>query len=66
MAAAKNQQEVLEYLVKKGANINYVHPVTTMECTNSCSLSIIINRWCYFYLQNGIDMQKKLKRRCFT
>jgi len=28
MAAAKNQQEVLEYLVKKGADINYVHPVT--------------------------------------
>ena len=28
MAAANNQQEVLEYLVKKGADINYVHPVT--------------------------------------
>jgi len=60
MAAAKNQQEVLEYLVKKGANINYVHPVTRWNALIHAAFNN--NKQMVLFLsQNGIDMQKKLK-----
>lgn len=60
MAAAKNQQEVLEYLVKNGANINYVHPVTRWNAFIHAAFNNN-KKMVLFLSENGIDIQKKLK-----
>ena len=39
MAAAKDQMEVLQYLVKKGANINYTHPVTRFNALHHAAFN---------------------------
>jgi len=57
MAAAKNQQEVLEYLVKKGANINYVHPVTRWNALIHAAFNN--NKQMVLFLsQNGLICKK--------
>ena len=60
MAAAKNQEEVLEYLVKKGADVNYVHPVTRWNASIHAAFNNN-QKMVLFLSENGIDMQKKLK-----
>jgi len=60
MAAAKNQMEVLKYLVEKGADISYTHPVTKW---NTFHHAVFNNnkKMVKFLADSGIDIQQKVK-----
>lgn len=60
MAAAKDQMEVLKYLVSKGANINYTHPVTRFNALHHAAFNGD-KKMVKYLLDNGINKQQNLK-----
>jgi ankyrin repeat protein len=60
MAAAKNQMEVLEYLIGKGADISYTHPITRW---NALHHAVFNNnkKMVKFLADAGINIQQKIK-----
>src|SRR5210317_1953130 len=60
ITAAKNQFEILKYLTEKGADINYIHPVTRMTGFHHAAFNG--NKEMAKYLaEKGIDINMKLK-----
>ena len=60
MAAAKNQMEVLKYLVSKGANMAYTHPITRWNEFHHAVFNN--NKVMVKYLADaGINIQQKIK-----
>jgi uncharacterized protein len=60
ITAAKNQFEILKYLTEKGADVNYVHPVTRMSGFHHAAFNG--NKDMAKYLsEHGADVNKKLK-----
>ena len=60
MAAAKNQMEVLKYLVSKGANMAYTHPITRWNAFHHAVFNN--NKEMVKYLADaGINIQQKIK-----
>ena len=60
MAAAKNKLEVMKYLVSKGANITYTHPITRFNALHHAAFNgsePMVN----YLVEIGIDKTKKLK-----
>ena len=60
MAAAKDQMEVLVYLVDKGANINYTHPVTRFNALHHAAFNGD-KEMAKYLVDNGINKQQNLK-----
>jgi len=60
MAAAKDQMEILVYLVKKGANINYTHPVTRFNALHHAAFNGD-KEMAKYLVDNGINKQQNLK-----
>ena len=60
MAAAKDQMEVLQYLVKKGANINYTHPVTRFNALHHAAFNGD-KEMVKYLIDSGINTQQNLK-----
>ena len=60
MAAAKDQMEVLQYLVNKGANINYTHPVTRFNALHHAAFNGD-KEMVKYLIDNGINTQQNLK-----
>ena len=60
MSAAKNQLEVMKYLVSKGANITYTHPITRFNALHHAALNGS-KPMVDFLVEIGIDKTKKLK-----
>ena len=60
MAAAKDQMEILVYLVKKGANINYTHPVTRFNALHHAAFNGD-KEMVKYLVDNGINKQQNLK-----
>ncbi|MFZ8943182.1 MAG: ankyrin repeat domain-containing protein [Methylophilaceae bacterium] len=60
MAAAKDQMEVLVYLVNKGANINYTHPVTRFNALHHAAFNGD-KKMVKYLIDNGINAQQNLK-----
>ena len=59
MSAAKNQMEVMEYLIANGANINYTHPVTRFNALHHAAFNG--NKEMVKYLIDAGVEQKNLK-----
>ena len=60
MTAAKGQLEVMEYLVSKGANITYTHPITEFNALHHAAFNghkAMVD----YLVKIGIDKTKKLK-----
>ena len=60
MAAAKNQLEVMKYLVSKGANISYTHPITKFNALHHAAFNgsqLMVD----YLVEIGIDKSQKLK-----
>ena len=60
MAAAKNQLEVMKYLVSKGSNIAYTHPITKFNALHHAAFNghkAMVD----YLVEIGIDKTKKLK-----
>jgi uncharacterized protein len=60
MTAAKGQLEVMEYLVNKGANITYTHPITEFNALHHAAFNghkAMVD----YLVKIGIDKTKKLK-----
>jgi len=60
MTAAKNQLEVMKYLVTKGANITYTHPITRFNALHHAAFNGSKPMVDYL-VEIGIDKTKKLK-----
>jgi len=60
MAAAKDQMEVLQYLVKKGANINYTHPVTRFNALHHAAFNGD-KEMVKYLIDSGINTKQNLK-----
>ena len=60
MSAAKNQLEVMKYLVSKGANITYTHPITRFNALHHAAFNGS-KPMVDFLVEIGIDKTKKLK-----
>jgi len=60
MAAAKDQMEILVYLVDKGANINYTHPVTRFNALHHAAFNGD-REMAKYLVDNGINKQQNLK-----
>ncbi len=60
MAAAKDQMEVLQYLVNKGANINYTHPVTRFNALHHAAFNGD-KEMVKYLIDSGINTQQNLK-----
>ena len=60
MTAAKNQLEVMKYLVEKGANITYTRPITRFNALNHAAFNGSKPMVDYL-VEIGIDKTKKLK-----
>ena len=60
MTAAKNQLEVMKYLVEKGANISYTHPVTQFNALHHAAFNGSKPMVDYL-VKIGIDKSKNLK-----
>ena len=60
MTAAKNQLEVMKYLVEKGANISYTHPITKFNALHHAAFNGS-KPMVDFLVEIGIDKTKKLK-----
>ncbi|MFQ3368289.1 MAG: ankyrin repeat protein [Methylophilaceae bacterium] len=60
MTAAKNQLEVMKYLVTKGANITYTHPITRFNALHHAAFNGSKPMVDYL-VKIGIDKTKKLK-----
>ena len=60
MTAAKNQLEVMKYLVSKGANITYTHPITRFNALHHAAFNGSKPMVDYL-VKIGIDKTKKLK-----
>jgi ankyrin repeat protein len=60
MAAAKDQMEILIYLVGKGANINYTHPVTRFNALHHAAFNGD-KEMVKYLVDNGINKQQNLK-----
>ena len=60
MTAAKNQLEVMKYLVEKGANITYTHPITRFNALHHAAFNGSKPMVDYL-VKIGIDKTKKLK-----
>jgi ankyrin repeat protein len=60
MTAAKNQLEVMKYLVSKGANITYTHPITRFNALHHAAFNGSKPMVDYL-VEIGIDKTKKLK-----
>ena len=60
MAAAKDQMEILVYLVNKGANINYTHPVTRFNALHHAAFNGD-KEMAKYLVDNGINKQQNLK-----
>ena len=60
MAAAKDQMEILVYLVAKGANINYTHPVTRFNALHHAAFNGD-REMAKYLVDNGINKQQNLK-----
>ncbi|MDA0670220.1 MAG: ankyrin repeat domain-containing protein [Proteobacteria bacterium] len=60
ITAAKNQFEILKYLTEKGADVNYIHPVTRMNGFHHAAFNG--NKEMAKYIaEKGGDINKKLK-----
>ena len=60
MTAAKGQLEVMKYLVTKGANITYTHPITEFNALHHAAFNghkAMVD----YLVEIGIDKTKKLK-----
>ena len=60
MTAAKGQLKVMEYLVSKGANITYTHPITEFNALHHAAFNghkAMVD----YLVKIGIDKTKKLK-----
>jgi len=60
MTAAKGQLEVMKYLVSKGANITYTHPITEFNALHHAAFNghkAMVD----YLVEIGIDKTKKLK-----
>lgn len=60
MAATKGKLEMVKYLKEKGADINYVHPVTQMTAFHLAAFDNhddVVN----YLAKSGADIQKKMK-----
>ena len=60
MTAAKGQLEVMEYLVSKGANITYTHPITEFNALHHAAFNghkAMVD----YLVKIGIDKTKNLK-----
>ena len=60
MTAAKGQLEVMEYLVSKGANISYTHPITQFNALHHAAFNghkAMVD----YLVKIGIDKTKTLK-----
>ena len=60
MTAAKGQLEVMKYLVNKGANITYTHPITEFNALHHAAFNghkAMVD----YLVKIGIDKTKKLK-----
>lgn len=60
ITAAKNQLEILKYLTEKGADIDYVHPVTRMSGFHHAAFNGS-KEMVQFIADKGGDINKKLK-----
>ena len=60
MAAAKGQLEVMKYLVSKGANITYTHPITEFNALHHAAFNGSKPMVDYL-VEIGIDKTKNLK-----
>ena len=60
MTAAKNQLEVMKYLVSKGANITYTHPITRFNALHHAAFNGSKPMVDYL-VKIGIDKTKNLK-----
>ena len=60
MTAAKGQLKVMEYLVSKGANISYTHPITKFNALHHAAFNgsqLMVD----YLVEIGIDKSQKLK-----
>ena len=60
MTAAKGQLEVMKYLVSKGANITYTHPITEFNALHHAAFNgsqLMVD----YLVEIGIDKSQKLK-----
>jgi ankyrin repeat protein len=60
MTAAKGQLEVMKYLVSKGANITYTHPITEFNALHHAAFNghkAMVD----YLVEIGIDKTKNLK-----
>ena len=60
MTAAKNQLEVMKYLVNKGADITYTHPITKFNALHHAAFNgskLMVD----YLVEIGIDKSKNLK-----
>ncbi len=60
MAATKGQLEMVKYLKEKGADINYVHPVTKMTAFHLAAFDNY-DQVVTYLAKSGADIQKKMK-----
>lgn len=60
ITAAKNQFEILKYLTEKGADINYIHPVTRMTGFHHAAFNGI-RRWQNTLLTKELISTRSLK-----
>jgi len=60
MTAAKNQLEVMKYLVEKGANISYTHPVTKFNALHHAAFNGS-KKMIDYLVKIGIDKTQNLK-----
>ena len=60
MTAAKNQLEVMKYLVEKGANISYTHPITKFNALHHAAFNGS-KKMVDYLVGIGIDKTQNLK-----
>ena len=60
MTAAKNQLEIMKYLVSKGANISYTHPITKFNALHHAAFNGSKSMVDYL-VEIGIDKKQNLK-----
>jgi len=64
IAATKGQFELVKYLKEKGADIDYVHPVTKMTAFHLAAFDNY-DEIVKYLAKSGADIQKKNERRYF-
>ena len=60
MTAAKNQLEIMKYLVSKGADISYTHPITKFNALHHAAFNGSKGMVDYL-VEIGIDKKQNLK-----